>query len=386
MRHSCRKLKMPSQKMSGTFPSQVDVAIVGAGPAGTAAALTLLKYSALNVAVLEKSDGSQARVGETVAPSLQPLLEYLDVWKSFEADGHLPSYGSSAAWGSSQAMSRDFLFTGRGYGWHLDRSRFDHMLANEMVKRGGWLSTTTHLAECKRDSSGRWQVQLQRKNREHVKLTARFMIDASGKRAALAHRFGARRHIRDRLTGAIGFYKFADDRAHPHFTFVEASADGWWYSAPLPDHRMVVAFMSDADLLKRKSVTLTKTWNDQLAATQHTQERLQGGRLVSPLLIRPAHSHFLDPAGGSGWVAAGDAVSTFDPLSSMGVGHAIASGIHAARVAHDHLEGDGQLMSLYTTNVMRNFQKYLQLRRQYYLAEQRWPEHPFWARRHQALQ
>jgi hypothetical protein len=146
---------------------------------------------------------------------------------------------------------------------------------------------------------------------------------------------------------------------------------------------MVVAFMSDADLIRRGGVQQPQIWEGLLATTQHTRQGLTAGSLTLPLIVRPAHSHVLQPASGSGWVAAGDAAAAFDPLSSMGIGHAVTSGIHAARVAHDQLTLKGRLTSEYTINVAHNFQKYLELRRDYYQIERRWPDRPFWARRHQ---
>ncbi len=64
----------------------VDVAIIGGEPSGSAAALTLLRYSRLRVAIIEKGDYSQWRVGETLSPSVQPLLDYLDATSILESE------------------------------------------------------------------------------------------------------------------------------------------------------------------------------------------------------------------------------------------------------------------------------------------------------------
>ena len=82
-------------------------------------------------------------------------------------------------------------------------------------------------------------------------------------------------------------------------------------------------------------------------------------------------------------MAAGDGVAAFDPLAAMGVGHAITTGIHAARVAYNGLAGDGSLLAAYQADVARNFDQCLALRRRYYQMEQRWAAAPFWAARHQ---
>jgi len=362
-----------------------DVLVVGGGPAGCAAALTLLKYSPLSVAVVECSDYDQTRIGETVSPGIQPLLGYLDAWERFTADEHLPAYSTCAAWGSSEVVSHDFLFSGYGNGWHLDRRRFDLALADQVRERGGTLWTRTRLAALSRDPDDRWRCCLAPQDGPQRELSARFIIEASGKKLTLARRLGARQQVHDYLLGIVGFYEFDDDEVRPHYTLVETCPSGWWYSSLLPQQRMVVALMSDIDVVRRARAQCMEGWNVMLAATEHTRQRLARARPSAPLRVRPAHSHILHPAAGPGWIAAGDAAASFDPLAAMGIGHALTSGIHAARVAFDELAFDGSLMPHYTHNLAHNFYQYLNMRRQYYLIEQRWPESPFWSRRRQAL-
>jgi hypothetical protein len=105
------------------------------------------------------------------------------------------------------------------------------------------------------------------------------------------------------------------------------------------------------------------------------------GRRRSPLRLVPAPSQRLVEVAGPGWIAAGDAACSFDPLASMGIGHAIASGIHAARVAHDSLTADGALLAQYARGVDRNGSQYLDTRERYYSLEPRFAGRPFWARR-----
>src|SRR5262245_6386708 len=75
-----------------------DVAVVGAGPAGAAAALTLRRRD-LSVVLLESRPAPAWQIGETLPPAARPLLQTLGILADFESDGHLPSYGNHSAWG-----------------------------------------------------------------------------------------------------------------------------------------------------------------------------------------------------------------------------------------------------------------------------------------------
>ena len=117
------------------MPETCEVAILGGGAAGSAAALTLLAAGA-RVCVIESSDFSDARVGETIPPDANALLFELGVHEDFLKQGHLPCYGSHSLWGSAQLGHNDFLTSPHGHGWHLDRARFDRWLLGRAEAAG----------------------------------------------------------------------------------------------------------------------------------------------------------------------------------------------------------------------------------------------------------
>ena len=364
------------------MPESVDVAVVGGGPAGAAAAISLCRHTPLRVAVLEASAYDGPRVGETLSPSIQGLLSYLGVWEAFAAQGHLPAFGTAAAWGGADLAEHSFLFTGRGEGWHVDRGRFDRMLAEAVAGAGGWLGTGLRVVGCAREGRGPWRLSWRGQSGGGT-LGARFLIEASGQRGTLGRILGAVPDVCDRLLGIVGFVAGRDAAEGSAGALVEAVPDGWWYAAALPSGRAVAALMTDAGAARALGTGgRLSAWWDLLAATRHVRRVLEAAGPPAALHVRPAYSRLLRPLGGPGWVAAGDAAASFDPLSSMGVGHALHSGIHAARVACDQLMGDGRLLRAFEDAVEAHFARYLELRRLHYRLEQRWVDRPFWAARH----
>jgi flavin-dependent dehydrogenase len=365
--------------------SIVDVLVAGGGPAGAACALTLLRYSGRSVLVADRAQPGVWRIGETIGPAVAPLLDWLDMGHLLTAGEHLPSAGTAAAWGGPALLQRDFLFSGRGDAWHLDRARFDGGLAEGVRARGGALLDHTRIASLVRSERG-WRVGLVGADGRSQTVSARFVVDATGKAAVVGRKLGAERRRVDSLVGVSGIFALPPDGSRESITVVEAVEEGWWYLALLPGRRLVVTLMSDLDLVRRGGWCREPVWRERVTQTRHIQARLEGAQLLHPLIVRPATSQRLDQAAGEGWVAVGEAAAAFDPLSSMGIGYAITTGIHGARAVDAALGGEPALLPTYSADVERHFREILETRQRYYSLERRWPAAPFWARRNRCSQ
>jgi flavin-dependent dehydrogenase len=335
----------------------LDAAIVGAGPAGVAAALSLrgLVPSA-SIAIFDGSDGEPWRPGETLAPGAMPILESLGCRPAFEDCRFLESFGTRAAWGSAEPHENDFLFGLRGSGWRLDRVRFDEMLR-------GCAEAAGIAIHRRRFRCGEWD--------------ARFTIDATGRAARFAVDRGARHVTDDRLAGVFVLFENRDDGD----TLIEAQETGWWYSTTVPGSRSVVAFMTDTDLIRESGLSDPERWQDLLAASTLTRQRMRAATPAGAPAIFAAHSQRLSAMGGPRWVAAGDAATAFDPLSSQGIVKALRSGKLASFVAADFLTRGIDSHDRYERIVRAEYDAYLQTRLEYYRLERRWTDSPFWKRR-----
>jgi flavin-dependent dehydrogenase len=256
------------------------------------------------------------------------------------------------------------------------------MLAEAAREAGAVIHTRTAVREVATGEDGFWRLSGEFADGVPNCLTARFLIDASGRAAIIARRLGIEPKPIDHLVGVVGYVEFNSARRKDEgATFVESVQDGWWYSTWLPGDVLAIAFMSDSDLIRPIQDEGVRGWTELLSKTLYTRERVVGGRRPERLFTRAASSHLLHPVGGQGWLAAGDALSAFDPLSSMGIGHALTSGAHAARVAEANLRGDIDPTIDYISNSAKHFADYLETRSRYYGMERRWSSMPFWRRR-----
>ena len=349
-----------------------DILVLGGGVAGAATALMLRRHAPeLAVLVVERSRYERVRIGETLPPQAQALLRQLGVWKAFLAQGHRPSHGTSAAWGSADPHHNDFIFTQHGHGWHLDRRAFDEWLAKSAQRAGASLWVNARFQSARRDEEG-WIVEIERDDSAET-VSARFIVDATGRLALLTRQLGIERIVVDQLVGKSRFY---DACGGQHNTLVEAISCGWFYSAGLPNDSLIVALMSDTDLQQNGNA-----WSRSLAEAPLTQARVESAESTSSFHTLAAHTQRLAQPVGDHWLAVGDAACTYDPLSSQGMFKGIHSGIFAAYAISDHQSGDVNALPKYARLIEQSFAHYLETRTDYYARERRFSAEPFWQRR-----
>lgn len=360
-----------------------DVAVVGAGPAGAVAARVLAHAGARVVLVDQPAPGDFV-VGESLPGAAHPLLRDLGLLDRVEEGPHLPSYGTVSAWGTDELRATDSLADPHGPGWHLDRARFDDDLRaaareSDVAEVGGLVRAIES------DPCGWRLVCRPRGDRAtETTVTARWLIDATGRRAAVARQLGVRRQRDDRLVALCAWTASAEGDDRDSRTMVEAAPDGWWYTAPLPGGHRVVVLHGDADdaseVLRRDGA-----WAERLAATRHVRHAVGDTALLSPPRATEACGARLDRfAGGGGgprWLAVGDAALSFDPLSSQGLFDALYTGLRGAQAVLAALDGSGAAVAAYAERLESVRAAYLAHHRRYYAAQGHWRERPFWSQR-----
>lgn len=364
--------------------THTDVLIIGGGPAGTSTAISLLKYGKdLSVTLVEQSNLDQIRVGEHVSPSIFDLLGYLGLERdSFDEGCFLQNFGTTSYWGSDIPMVRDAIFTAEKPTCQLDRAIFDMTLLKQVAELGAMILPRTKCLGYEQLEDNSWLIKLQHIEKGPITIHATFLIDASGRQRSPSRQINIPSHKLDTLFG-IGAFIEIKGRTLPNEQLIESTEHGWWYSATLNDNYSSTVFFTDTDIVSELELSKPANWNKLLQQTKFIKERITGFNSSEiTTWTRSAHTHISDLSAHNNFLAIGDSMAAFDPISSMGIGFAISSGCNAASIAMLQLtEPNPDRISVYQNDVSRIFDHYLHMQKSIYRQEKRWPLSKFWNRR-----
>ena len=326
--------------------------------------------------MLESSSYEQPRIGEVLPAVARVFLEQLGIWQAFRDERFRSVHSTLTAWGQPSLSENHFIYSTHGAGWHLARSRFDAFLANQTAQKGVELLLKTRLMKVSRVPDG-WHLQLS----NGTEFLARFVVDATGRRAVFARKMGAKSLWFDRLT-AFAHFLTLDNDPKPG-TLIETFSDGWWYTT-LTGERRIITCLTDSDLAQKLQLGNRDRWMKLLNETQWIQHSIGNGFIEGKPIICAANSTRLDPVCEQDWLAVGDAASAYDPLSSQGIIKAFRSGIFASYAINDILCKSNPIgLRRYEKFIQREFSSYRRTHLKYSVEEQRWSDSIFWRRRHQ---
>ena len=344
--------------------SETRFLIVGGGPAGSAAALTLAR-AGCRVTLIEQTAYQGERVGELLSPEGQATMAELcpNLFEKF----YLTQIGIVGTWGSdslSPLAEREW--------WTLERRAFDRALAEEAERAGAQLLTGQKVRSVKRNTEGGWSVLCQ-----GIQLEADWLIDATGRSSQISRLQGAQIQKFDRQIALVGLLE--GEVAAPPDMLLETTESGWWYAAPIDSERAVAVFVTDSDLDKGEA---RLAWESHLNASRHVKERFGNLRTITnPWRVASGFS-LLVPGYGDRWCSVGDAYAAFDPLSDLGIGRSVDMGLKLGTfLAEATLQGlEPDLFSLYQS-LGSEFRAHADLLLQDYRQVQRFPHSKFWQRR-----
>lgn len=353
-----------------------DVVVAGAGPAG-AVATCLLARAGLSVLICDPRLGfgpkEPAKPGEALPGAATRLLQAYGLPLPETSGCHTPIGGNISAWGYPEPIYRDFVNEPDGLGWRLDRSAFEAELVAAASAAG--VTTLSQLISAVVREGNAWKLE----TRDGAEWRATWLVDATGRAASVARRLGATRRRDESLVAVIGRAR-SDPGYRLNRTIVETTPLGWWYAALLPHGGPVFMLHTLRDEAARL-VCRPEQWRAELALTTHVAAAFPGAVFDEPLRAHEACGAWLDPIHGPGWVACGDAASSFDPAAAQGIFNALWAGVEVGGAIAAAMRGNLEPLHAYVARIAEIRRIYRERLLTHYASEQRWPDAPFWRER-----
>jgi flavin-dependent dehydrogenase len=377
--------------------TDVDVAVIGGGPAGAAAA-RLLALWGHSVRVLTRPADAARGAAESLPPSTRKLLSTIGVLDRVEHADFFRTTGNTVWWGErlgdvetfDAPPGEDVDAASRGY--QVFRPAFDRLLLTAAADAGAEIvehayAQRVHLpAADSAAGNAAASIDYQVEQQPPAILRCRFVVDASG-RAGVIARHGYRVHQSGFRTQAfIGVWHSESgwDVPDDTHTLVETYEDGWAWSVPLSATlRQVGVAVDGATTRIARGPTLHETYRAELGKARHLGA-LMSGATLDRVWACDASLFRAREYGGSRFLLVGDAGSCIDPLSSFGIKKALASAWVGAIAAQTCLRHpDRQPFALeFFSNWERDVYN-SNLRRSVGFAREAYDRHPhpFWAER-----
>ena len=333
-----------------TLDTECEVLVIGGGPAGSTAA-TLLTRCGRKVIFLEKAHHPRFHIGESLLPMNLPLFERLGVLDKvramgvfkpgadFEADNErgYNTFAFARAIGSSpphayQVWRQDF-----------DKMLFDHARATGADAREGHEVVAVEQVDARRS-----HVEVRVDNGSTYRITAQYIVDATGRDAFLSSKKHLRRKNPEHQSAAIfGHFRGAEYRPGEDAGNISIYRfrDGWIWMIPLPNGVMSIgAVCRPAYLKQRKGKTVDFLW-ETLRLNEGVRTRIEHAELIGDeVRVTGNYSYDSTRMGGPGWVMVGDAFAFLDPVFSSGVYLAMSGAEQAAAVVDQALREPKQEM------------------------------------------
>ena len=318
---------------------QHDVAILGAGPAGSTAA-TLLAQRGLDVVVLEKDHFPRFHIGESLLPASVCIFERLGVndrirETSIRKPGGKWLYGPIEVPGDFSTPDRKASFQQHPYSYLVERSVFDQILIQRSAECGADVRFGCEVTDLIQSDGRVTGIRYQDEAGTESEIYARQIVDATGLRSLVPSKL----HLRERtMPHRMGIYAqysadcLREDAGNGWF-LGQMFYDGWTWLLRLPGNRFSVGVVLSVERFRRSCLSPTQLLERLVRENDLLNHGMSVHReRISDVFVTGQMGNTSTQLAGEGWVTVGDAAYFIDPCYSSGVHLAMSSGEMVADV------------------------------------------------------
>ena len=357
--------------MLRAMASHADVAIIGGGPAGSAAAI-LLARAGRRVVLCEKESFPRFKIGESLLPHSLDLFDKLGVRDELERHA-FPKSGGEIATACGRRTQR-FYFDGamqlsHRSAYQVERAWFDKMLLDRAATSGVEVRQPCAVNGIAFDKTG---ATLATGSGE---IRASYVLDCSGRNAVVGSQFDLKRSY-DHLQKFSVF-------AHYEGVQRDAGRDGtltrlvrgkrsWFWLIPIDERRTSIGVVMDIADFRAARVTPQAALENEIAAAPVMRSRMASAERITEVHAAGDYSYRNTRMRGPRWLLAGDAAGFIDPIFSTGVFLALHSAEQAAGTLDFALRHPllGRIrMAAYARDLNRQMNRYLRFVTSWYTDE-----------------
>lgn len=321
-----------------------DALIIGAGPAGSAAAALLAEHGH-RVLVLEREKFPRYHIGESLVPfTYQPLLR-LGLIPKMKSSAFVRKYSVQFVSASGKA-SQPFYFFNRydretvAQTWQVLRSEFDQMLMNNAREKGAQVIEEITVKELVRENGRVVGARAQKKSGETVEFRAPITLDCTGKESFSTVRNGWR--VKDPYLNKVAVWTYYEGaKRDPGLdegttTVAYVPEKGWFWYIPQHHDMVSVGVVAEGKYLSRDGVKAPEEiFQREIGQNLWIKEHLAPGRQTGDYFLTSEFSYHSKHCASEGLLLVGDAFAFLDPVFSSGVLLALKSGVLAADAVHE---------------------------------------------------
>lgn len=349
-----------------------EICVIGGGPAGATIAYRLAVLGH-NVCLIEKSDNSQRKIGESLSPGILPLLDAIGLRNRIEEAAFFRPNKIIVRW---QDKSDFVKYSGSQPGFLVNRGRFDQILLTAVKEAGVEVIQPAQALRPVFDGMEYWTIPV-RSDSGLQKIKAKYLIEATGKRSFS----GAGRKRYSVPTIALYAY-WQNPNIEKFSTFIEAGREEWFWGAHLPNGSF--GAMAFIDPKRRWNEKNLKSLYRKILAKSSLLRNCLDAKLLSNVRGFDASSYIDEEPISKHLLKIGETCFSIDPLSSQGVQAAIKSGLQGSVVVHTLLskpENFAEAIEFHQNSQKETVARHRKFTAQFYSEAYSHGESSFWRER-----
>ena len=325
------------------IPNEMDVVIIGAGPAGSSAA-SLLRKANYSHCVIEKESFPRFIIGESLLAYSMDLLEEAgflqvvhDINYLVKKGGVFHDNGKYCFFDFSEQFTKWWKYT-----YQVPRADFDKTLANKAEDLGSPFFYN-HTVQ-KVDVSENTSVTIKTDDGKTCEIRCKFIIDASGYGRVLPTLLDL--ETPSYLPERVSIFSHVEDPNRPvepeqeGSTWICTTPESWVWVIPFSDGITSVGIVGKPDYIDTLSGTNEEKIEQVMHMDSHLKERFTELKYkFKPEIIR-GYSKSIKKFYGDNFCLVGNTTEFLDPVFSSGVTLALATSNIATKLVIKKLSGE----------------------------------------------